>query len=146
MTETTDTPSVTAEGLSLDDLERLAKSATPGPWVSLGDRVISDETHDTIAGTGLRANGARTLAAGDAPTTAEEARNAAYIAALNPATALRLISEVRAAREALKPFAEAAATLSSRWEDHEDHWQESLHRRLTVAHLRAARTATEVKP
>lgn len=50
-------------------------------------------------------------------------------------------AEIARLRGLLEPFAKAAATLSSRWEDHEDHWQAGLSYPITVGHLRAARAA-----
>lgn len=52
-----------------------------------------------------------------------------------------LEAELDRAREALKPFALAMATLSSRWLDYETSWQEALPRPITVRELRQARQA-----
>jgi hypothetical protein len=46
---------------------------------------------------------------------------------------------------ALKPFAEAGATLSSRWEDYETHWQGALSYQISAGQLRAARSALSDK-
>lgn len=62
---------------------------------------------------------------------------------------LALLSEhekSKRAVEALRPFAEAARTLSSRWKDHETGWQSALSRRLTVGQLKAANDAISTLP
>jgi hypothetical protein len=50
-------------------------------------------------------------------------------------------SRIEELERALKPFAEAGATLSSRWEDHETHWQDALSCGISAGQLRAARSA-----
>lgn len=48
--------------------------------------------------------------------------------------------------DALQPFALAFRSLSSRWEDHEDHWQDALSKPITVGQLRAASEALTAAP
>ncbi len=71
----------TATPIDLDELERLAKAATPGPWHStrLGD-VSPEDEHDPLICEPMS----------DA--------DAAFIASANPSTILALITEVRALR------------------------------------------------
>lgn len=57
----------------------------------------------------------------------------------------RLASRIEELERALKPFAEAGATLSSRWEDHETHWQGALSYPISAGQLRAARQALSDK-
>jgi len=54
-------------------------------------------------------------------------------------------SRIEELERALKPFAEAGATLSSRWEDHETHWQDALSCGISAGQLRAARSALSDK-
>lgn len=49
--------------------------------------------------------------------------------------------ELERMRKALEPFALAGATLSSRWQDHETHWQGALSYEISAGQLRAARQA-----
>lgn len=53
-------------------------------------------------------------------------------------------ANARRLEEALRPFAEAFHTLSSRWEAHETHWQDALHRPLTVGQLASAAEALKL--
>jgi hypothetical protein len=57
----------------------------------------------------------------------------------------RLASRIEELERKLKPFAEAGATLSSRWEDHETHWQGALSYPISAGQLRAARSALSDK-
>jgi hypothetical protein len=75
--------------VDLDELETLAKAATPGPWTHKSD--INGLSNFVYKGSGMRRQVARTLKLSDDS-------DAAFIAALNPAVALALIAEVRAAR------------------------------------------------
>lgn len=52
----------------------------------------------------------------------------------------RLRARAEKAEAALRPFADAAASLSDRWLDHETHWYQEG-RQITVGELRAARAA-----
>lgn len=71
------------EQINIDELERLAKAATPGPWSQSGFRVTAKELgYDRVADTEF-----------DNDSMAE---NAAFIAAANPATVLTLINQLRA--------------------------------------------------
>lgn len=71
------------EQINIDELERLAKAATPGPWSQAGCRVTAKELgYDRVADTEF-----------DNESMAE---NAAFIAAANPTTVLALISQLRA--------------------------------------------------
>ena len=71
----------------------VAGGHTPGPWIALGDRVVSEATWDTVAATGYGTNGARTLAVGAVATTAEEHANARLIAAAPELLEAALLAE-----------------------------------------------------
>ena len=57
-----------------------------------------------------------------------------------------LAEERERMRGALEPFAEARNTLSSRWQEHEEHWQGALFHPLKVADLTRARAALAPTP
>ena len=117
---------MTAQGNPLEAVERLealARRCTSGdPWYKEGD-LCGRQTFGQFL-----------------------AQDRAFIAAANPETILALISTLRSQAEALRPFAEALDTLSSRWGDHETHWQEALPRPLSVGHLRSARAEADTPP
>jgi hypothetical protein len=87
---------------NLDELERLAKAATPGPW--RGDRIDGTVKYDIVAGD--YPNGKYTVVChGDNGNACDggygfaNAENEAYALAANPASILELVAEVRALRE-----------------------------------------------
>lgn len=86
---------------TLEEIEAAAGKATGGDWT------IRPKHPQCVIG--LLANGVGVIVAdtsGDTDMTSEQwAANAAYIALLDPQTVLALISELRAARKALEPFA-----------------------------------------
>ena len=53
----------------------------------------------------------------------------------------RLASRIEELERALIPFALAGASLSSRWQGHETHWQDALPCGISAGQLRAARQA-----
>lgn len=81
--------------MNLDELENLAKAATPGPWeYELGSddgfdhwQLFNPETLEYLVQ--------------DDSGVEPETRNLAFIAAANPATVLKLIAVVRAGKEAV---------------------------------------------
>ena len=96
------------ETLDLDELERLAREATPGPWCcescgeeradGLGDtRLICAPSNDHPGKT-------QCLAAMEGHPS-EYANDAAFIAAANPAAVLALIERLRVAEAAVRVFA-----------------------------------------
>lgn len=93
--------------LNLDDLERVAKAATPGPWrvegfVKRGGAIAKIISH------GLNAQGDGP--AGYVGDTYGEA-DAKFVAALNPAVCLALISRARGAERLEKERKEATDEL-----------------------------------
>jgi len=87
MADTTATAQV-----DLDKLKALAKAATPGPWTH--ESTINGVNPFVYRKNGMRRQIARTLKLSDDA-------DARFIAAMNPAVALALITEVRAHRAAL---------------------------------------------
>ena len=78
--------------MKLDELEKLAKAATPGPWKVKFDINVSDR------------EGVSVLGAGGTDATAHFDRNrnnATFIAAANPATVLRLVELLRESQAAI---------------------------------------------
>lgn len=92
--------------IDLDELERLAKAATPGPW-SIDESQYADWGR-VLGGDGRPvADTCRPCRMDDAAAARREKRqplavgaNAAFIAAVHPATILELITEARATRTA----------------------------------------------
>jgi len=84
----------------LNEIERIAKAATPGPWYVHTSIVFGDKIHNTRIATPQSPNG-------NYPVDAFP-HNAAYIARLDPATTLAMVARIRELEEAMKPFAEAA--------------------------------------
>lgn len=80
--------------IDLDELERLANAATPGRWVTFGDRRAIDPK--IVRWLGMHK-----------PET-QGKKNAEYIAAARPEVILPLIAEVRQLREELLAEREAA--------------------------------------
>ena len=81
------------------ELEKLAREATPGPWLtksSLYARVGCESV--------AKGDGSTFIADcdGDSGRVPQDAKNAAYIAAANPAAVLKLIAVVRAAERVLE--------------------------------------------
>lgn len=91
--------------INIENLERLAKVATPGPW--RGDRTDGTVKYDIVAGD--YPNGEYTVVchgdngnARDGGYGFTSAENEAYALAANPAAVLELIAEVRRLREDLQ--------------------------------------------
>jgi hypothetical protein len=74
---------------NLDELERLAKAATPGPWCDRGFGSIQPESGGSLVAVTVTKGGC----------LPDYVENSAFIAAANPAAILALIAEVRALRE-----------------------------------------------
>lgn len=77
--------------LNLDEIERLARAATPGPWATVAGPLnmhVSSRSGFVIGSEGMASYG-------------QDVSNAAHIAAANPATVLALIARLRAAEAAL---------------------------------------------
>jgi len=74
--------------LNIDALEKLAKEATPGPWTILAYSAIFSETNGEHIVT--KAPGFK--------LPLEAPKNFEYMAAFNPATTLKLIAVVKAAK------------------------------------------------
>lgn len=88
--------------IDIDELEALAKAATPGPW--RGDRIDGTVKYDIVAGD--YPNGEYTVVChGDNGNACNggygfaSAENEDYVLAANPVAILALIAEVRALRE-----------------------------------------------
>lgn len=87
--------------LDLDELERLAKAATPGPWEpAFRDTVIAGPTKKN---TPREVSGGRGVVArvddDDESLWAQAEANAEHIAAANPEVVLALVARVRLAEE-----------------------------------------------
>jgi hypothetical protein len=90
----------------LDDLEALAKAATPGPWVVELDQYDKDEDEPFVMGVygpvmegeSARYNGRPRIIETDCGHYPPEIHDAAFIAAANPAAILSLVAEVRRLR------------------------------------------------
>lgn len=77
----------------LDDLEKKARGATPGPWMRLfGERTVYDRMED-----GCRGNA---IVRADLGHSQQDGRNLDFIAAANPSAILDLIARCRKAEEA----------------------------------------------
>ncbi|MFM0044102.1 hypothetical protein [Paraburkholderia sediminicola] len=88
--------------IKLDELERLAKAATPGEWSNTFAHIIGGPNRRLIADL-----------FGDEQIDHD---NAAYIAAANPAAILALVAEVRALRADAEPTDEMIRTaLAIQW-------------------------------
>lgn len=86
--------------IDLDALEKLADEATPGPWKV--DRSYPNRLPGGISQDGTEGRAAITrFNAFAKPTQPFAERNAAFIAAANPATIKALIAELKEAREHL---------------------------------------------
>jgi hypothetical protein len=95
--------------LDLDELERLASAATPGPWAASWDfkRLHRDPQDTTLVAQGVgpqhigksdaRLVGEK-LYSPDEALSAKMMADAEYIAGLNPATATELITALRASQ------------------------------------------------
>ena len=89
----------------LDELERLAKAATPGPWTNEGGAIKGEHSFHC---NGVPRNSLGISSASYSETICktygfielpQPAANAAYIAACSPDTVLRLVREVALLRE-----------------------------------------------
>jgi hypothetical protein len=90
--------------VDLDELERLAKEADPGPW-----RTEEDAEHYPFLVAETPDGGSYVLIESKGEL---ESVNAYFMAAANPATALALVAELRAAREVVE--ASRPATVAAR--------------------------------
>lgn len=87
--------------IDLDALEKLADEATPGPWKI--DRSYPNRLPGGISQDGTEGRAAITrFNAFAKPTQPFAERNAAFIAAANPATIKALIAELRDARSTVE--------------------------------------------
>jgi hypothetical protein len=75
--------------INLDELERLAKAATPGPWCDRGFGSIQPESGGSLVAVTVTKGGC----------LPDYVENSALIAAANPTAILELVAEVRALRE-----------------------------------------------
>jgi hypothetical protein len=114
---------------NIDELEALAKAATPGPWYSAHHGV---NTH----GTGAQHDICRVSMTTGSYESEQENRD--YIAAANPAAILTLIAEVRALRET--PSDDAVLCALVAWFDVNHPDQEDFRARMRKA-IAAARGA-----
>ena len=90
----------TEKVIDLDALEKLADEATPGPWKI--DRSYPNRLPGGISQDGTEGRAAITrFNAFAKPTQPFAERNAAFIAAANPATIKALIAELKEARKLL---------------------------------------------
>ena len=94
-----------------DELERLARAATPGPWWTRNPThivVMAADQHITPTGVilNLRTEIVRTVSG---TSNGSRAANAAFIAAANPATILALLSANREMGEALEELTDVFA-------------------------------------
>lgn len=83
----------------MDELERLARAATPGPWIACGGDQGGCSCGTVWAGTGdvviLWANSAEFDSMGEGPAGDQQKCNQRYIAAVDPPTVLALLAVVR---------------------------------------------------
>ena len=84
----------------LDKLEELAKAATPGPWMTPDHALIVHQKHAPCP--------AVCFVMTKSGACENHAHNAAYIAAANPETILRLVRVARAAKAILAHHDEGA--------------------------------------
>jgi hypothetical protein len=77
--------------INLDELERLAKAAAPGPWCDRGFGSIQPESGGSLVAVTVTKGGC----------LPDYVENSAYIAAANPAAILELIADVRRLRNLL---------------------------------------------
>lgn len=122
---------------NLDELESIARAATPGPWLT------SKTSHDTGALCVEVPDGDDEMSlAWDAGfgITVMSAADATHVVATNPAATLALIAELRAER---KRADEATESLDARWE-HSDHTAAKYYRRMREAEDGAERLARRI--
>lgn len=86
--------------IDIDEIETLARLATPGPWAIDSDSVNKYDRLYVAKGSTGDLQGRVLEVFANCLVTSDEERyvNAAFIAAANPATILALIAEVRALR------------------------------------------------
>jgi len=73
----------------IDELERLAEAATPGPWCDRGFGGIQPESGGSLVAVTVTKGGC----------LPDYVENSAYIAAANPTAILELVAEVRRLRD-----------------------------------------------
>ena len=84
--------------MNLDELEALAKAATPGPWMRLfGERTVYDRLNDGCRGNAIVRTDIH-------PPLGKDIDNLDFIAAANPETILALIALLREMGEELHWF------------------------------------------
>lgn len=96
------------EPLDLDELARLADAATPGPWRSFEQITDGGDWHGDRHRALVELHTERGTVVAHAWGTGnrqDNTANAAYIAALNPATVLALLARLRAAEGTLVEIA-----------------------------------------
>ena len=117
-----------------EELERLARAATPGPWVWEHGELFNPE---------IREQHRRVI--GSEPYEGQwiddEGPDAAFIAAANPATVLALLSANREMREALRPFSALADMVGESWTDETPAFVGADGVTITIGQLRKARSA-----
>jgi len=92
--------------LDLDELERRAMMATPGPWThsvkcGFSHSILSEPRMDVAIAKGSTGHGEWIAQVYDAFSTPEGRENADFIAASNPAAILELIARLRKAEARL---------------------------------------------
>jgi len=101
--------------IDLDEIERLARAATPGKWsvretvingIGYGGHWVETDHEDLIQITGSGGARSFTHRVFDRQIHDDNEANAAYIAAANPATVLALVARLRAAEAALREIAD----------------------------------------
>ena len=132
--------------IDLDEIERLARAATPGPWfhcqpfqtvpaVRTIHGPVPGQRVDYVAREPAPVHRPAIIPMEGRETTTRS-HDMAFIAAANPATILALVARLRAAEAALHPFAWAAEDL----DDNEsgELWERPAAMSIECAHLRAA--------
>jgi len=117
-----------------DELERLARAATPGPWAWSGWSLLGN-THEAVIGN----------EPGEGQIIVPESNNAAFIAAANPATILDLLAANRKMRAGLRPFAALADMVGEAWTDETPAFVGADGVTITIGQLREARSALSTK-
>lgn len=97
--------------ITLNELEKLAKCATPGPWHSDENIIFAASI---VAGSTGQIAGTDELEVEEmgfqlVDATLPSVENATFIAAVNPQTILDLIADLRACAEALKSYRVSSA-------------------------------------
>ena len=121
----------------LDEIERLARAATPGKWVwwtscsyrrLMAESITPPHTRGVIEPCVQRSDGH--------PDCIVSEEDRWFMEAANPAAILTLVARLRAAEEALGPFAWAAEDLDSN--ESGELWERPAAMSIECSHLRAA--------